>query len=218
MVNPHDLQLAFVTWSDETSDREDPAVLPADYLALEHSLESQGAHRLECVADFMQRAWSPSKTDRPFIYIDIASVNIRTGDLQPIEIPENEAPLIRKKLCAGDIIVSTVRPERNAVAFVGDEYDGAICSTGFAVLKAKSGLDPYTLYAFLKSRFFIVQAVRRSTASMYPAVAEESLKMSWSRIRSSRRPKGSAALFERHSPIGSGFSIHFRRLVPRLRR
>jgi type I restriction enzyme S subunit len=122
-------------------------------------------------------AWTPSQSEQLFSYIDIASVNIRTGDVQAIEMAEAEAPSrARKRVQKGDIIVSTVRPERNAVAFIRGELDSSICSNGFAVLTPRSGTDPYALYAFLKSSYFIIQAVRRSTASMYPAVAEECLK------------------------------------------
>ena len=132
------------------------------------------------MVDFAQHIWTPSRSERPFLYIDIASVNIRTGDIQPIEIPELDAPSrARKKVRAKDLLVSTVRPERNAIALIPSELDGAVCSTGFAVLKAKTGIDPFSLYAFLKSRFFVVQAVRRSTASMYPAVAEDTLRDIW---------------------------------------
>jgi type I restriction enzyme S subunit len=176
-VNTIDLRLCFVTWSDETSDREDCEFYQPEYIALERALAKQKALSLEDVADFAQRVWSPSLSDQPFRYIDIASVNIRTGDVQAIEMPEAEAPSrARKRVEVGDIIVSTVRPERNAVAFIREDLAGSICSTGFAVLTPRAGIDPYALYAFLKSPYFIAQAVRRSTASMYPAVAEEALK------------------------------------------
>ncbi len=171
------MQLSFVTWSDVTDDREDPEFYQPEFLELERSLKKGKALRLDAVADFSANTWTPSKTDRPFLYIDIASVNIRTGDVQPVEMPEADAPSrARRKVRKGDIIISTVRPDRNAVAYIHDDLDGAVCTNGFAVLTPKEGTDGYALYAFLKSRFFILQAVRRSTASMYPAVAEECLR------------------------------------------
>ena len=170
-------KLAFVTWSDETADREDPEFYDPELLALERRLARTGAVRLESLAELLHRAWSPSETDNSFLYIDIASVNTRTGDIQPVEIPEREAPSrARQKVQAGEVLVSTVRPERNAVAIISNEYDGAICSTGFAVLRPLGPVDSFALYAFLKSSYFIAQAMRRCTASMYPAVAEDSLR------------------------------------------
>jgi type I restriction enzyme S subunit len=166
-----------VTWSDETQDREDPEFYQPEYLELERILRVGGAMRLDEVATFSDRTWVPSQTDTPFSYIDIASVNIRTGDVQSVELPEAEAPSrARRKVREGDLIVSTVRPERNAVALIHKDLDGAVCSTGFTVLRPMEGVDAHALYAFLKSRYFICQAVRRSTASMYPAVAEECLR------------------------------------------
>lgn len=175
--NTISLRLCFTTWSDETSDREDPEFYQPEFIELENQLVAENAVRLDEVVVFSDLSWTPSKSDEPFLYIDIASVNIRTGDIQPVEMPESEAPSrARKKVREGDIILSTVRPERNAVAFIRADLDGAICSNGFAVIKPLRSVDAYSLYGFLKSRYFIAQAVRRSTASMYPAVAEECLK------------------------------------------
>ena len=41
----------------------------------------------------------------------------------------------RKLVKAGDVLVSTVRPERGTVGIVGSHQDGSVCTTGLAVLR-----------------------------------------------------------------------------------
>ncbi len=166
----------FVTWSDETNDREDPEYYQPELVELERSLQEAGAVPLRDVARLVNRSVDPATGESSLSYIDISSVSIDTGHVQAIALRPFEAPSrARKKVLTGDVIVSTVRPERNAVALIDDELDGAVCSTGFAVFRARTGIEPYLLFAFLKSSVFVAQAIRRSTASMYPAVSEELL-------------------------------------------
>ena len=73
-----------------------------------------------------------------FIYVDIGSIN---RDLKKIESPQfllgKDAPSrARKVIKSGDILVSLTRPNLNAVALVGENYDQQIASTGFEVISA----------------------------------------------------------------------------------
>lgn len=73
-----------------------------------------------------------------------------------------------------EIVLSTVRPNRNAVTIIPRELEGEICSTGFAVIKAEK-INPYFLFVFLKTKYATDQLVRQTMASMYPAVFEEDI-------------------------------------------
>lgn len=171
-----DTPLCYVSWSTDTADREDPEYYHPDLVKVEDVLARSGAIQLGHLADFVCRSVDPSRNEGTFRYIDIASINILTGDVQPVEMAVFEAPSRARKLVRrGDVIVSTVRPARNAVACIEEELDGCVCSTGFAVLRPRT-LHPFALYGFLKSKHFIAQAIRRCTATMYPVVAEEELK------------------------------------------
>src|SRR3989344_5728563 len=77
----------------------------------------------------------------------------------------------RKKLERFNVIVSTVRPNRNATSIILEDTDDLVCSTGFAVLKAIK-INPYYLFVFTKTSYFIDQLVRQTSATMYPAVNE----------------------------------------------
>lgn len=108
-----------------------------------------------------------------FQYVDISSINTETGDYEFDTLYGHEAPTrARKKPKKGDLIVSTVRPNRNAVAVIEKKPDNLVVSTGFAVV-TPTAIKPSVLFAILKTEPIYAQIVRRSTAAMYPAVTEE---------------------------------------------
>lgn len=73
----------------------------------------------------------------------------------------------------GDVLVSTVRPNLNGVAFVPPELDGATASTGFCVLRPREGrLDSRYLFQWVKCPRFVSEMVRRATGASYPAVSD----------------------------------------------
>lgn len=108
-----------------------------------------------------------------FNYIEISDVDIRTGLIGAKTISVNDAPSrARKRVRAGDVLVSTVRPERGAVGVVPPDLDDAICSTGFAVLRCH-GIDPVALTWLLKSDFVRHQMLRNNIGIAYPAISEQ---------------------------------------------
>jgi len=127
--------------------------------------------------------WSPAKEapDDPFNYVDLSSVD---RELKEITAPQGmtgaEAPSrARQLLKSGDVLVSTVRPNLNAVAHVPDALDGATGSTGFCVLRADPGeLDGRYLFHWTRSPSFVAAMVRRATGASYPAVSDRIVKES----------------------------------------
>ncbi|MEK7534075.1 MAG: hypothetical protein AAB600_01945, partial [Patescibacteria group bacterium] len=59
-----------------------------------------------------------------------------------------------------------------------EEADDLVCSTGFAVLKAIK-INPFYLFVFTKTPYFIDQLVRQTSATMYPAVNENDVLNVW---------------------------------------
>jgi type I restriction enzyme S subunit len=57
------------------------------------------------------------------------------------------------------------------VGVVGAGDDGAICSTGFAVLRPRS-ITSYTLALLLRSEFSTAQLLRHTMGVAYPAIDE----------------------------------------------
>lgn len=113
--------------------------------------------------------------DRPFKYVDISSVDVETGLIaRPQELTGEEAPSrARKVIHAYDIIISTCRPTRGAIAVVPEELHGQICSTGFSVVRAKSTINPFYLHFALRLESTLEQFRKWSTGSSYPAILDE---------------------------------------------
>ena len=108
-----------------------------------------------------------------FDYIEISDVDGRTGLVGHKRLPVGNAPSRARKLVRmGDILVSTVRPERGTVGVVPPHLDGAICSTGFAVLRC-DGVHPVAFAWLLKGEPVRRQMVRHNVGIAYPAMAEE---------------------------------------------
>ncbi|MCX6917522.1 MAG: restriction endonuclease subunit S, partial [Verrucomicrobia bacterium] len=82
----------------------------------------------------------------------------------------------RKVIREGDVIVSTVRPNLNAVALVPTTFDDQICSTGFSVLRPSEKVVSGYLFAFVRSAAFIDYLVARTTGANYPAVNDGEVK------------------------------------------
>ncbi|MEO9336058.1 N-6 DNA methylase [Mesorhizobium sp. SB112] len=107
-----------------------------------------------------------------FDYIEIANVDDRFGTVWSKSLSCNDAPTrARKRVRSGDVLMSTVRPERGCVGVVPPHLDGAICSTGFAVLRPHN-IDPYFLVFLLKSESVIGQINRIMSGVAYPSINE----------------------------------------------
>jgi type I restriction enzyme S subunit len=115
---------------------------------------------------------------KEFFYVDIASVDnetkaiVETKRIRGADAPSRARKVIRR----GDVIVSTVRPNLNAVALVPDNLDNQICSTGFSVLRPSANVTSGYLFAFVRSPFFIGCLVARTTGANYPAVNDGEVK------------------------------------------
>lgn len=107
-----------------------------------------------------------------FSYIEISDVNSSTLDVDSKELPCNKAPSRARKLVrTGNVLVSTVRPERKIVAVVPPHLDGAVCTTGFAVLECR-GIDPTVFALLLQTDFVNEQVLRNNIGIAYPAINE----------------------------------------------
>jgi type I restriction enzyme S subunit len=131
--------------------------------------------RVKDVADVVDERRNPENNyDKLFKYVDIASINIHTGEIVRYhELFGDEAPSrARKVIKHNDIIISTVRPTRGAIAIVPKELDNQICSTGFCVIRPKKGIDPVYLHFALRLDSTKEQFRKFSTGSSYPAILD----------------------------------------------
>jgi len=163
-------QISIIKKSElEGAMRLDAEYYQPKYLGIVRALQALGAVPLSNVAKPVKRRFTP--TDNPFNYIEIAEVDIGSGATNAVEIAGMEAPsraqwIVRE----GDVIVSAVRPARNAVALIGSSEDDFVCSSGFIVLRPFKTSAEF-LFAYLKTSIVASLLDRKTTATMYPAVS-----------------------------------------------
>lgn len=127
------------------------------------------------VAELVDLRQDPRRREEAdFAYIEISDIDSRTGLVGHKRLPVADAPSRARKIVReGDVLVSTVRPERGAVGVVPHDLDGAVCSTGFAVLRCREGMHPLALAWLLKGEDVRRQMVKHNIGIAYPAISEE---------------------------------------------
>ena len=117
--------------------------------------------------------------DTPFLYVDISAIDrslkviTSTPEILGVDAPSRA----RKEIREGDILVSTVRPNLNAIAVVPQHLDGQIASTGFCVLRPnKSTIVGKYLFYFTTTPTFVGILSGKVRGAHYPAVSDSDVK------------------------------------------
>lgn len=119
------------------------------------------------------------KQTSTFKYVDISSIDRETKEINTVSTLDTDAAPSRARqiIRKGDVLVSTVRPNLNAVAVVTTELDAEIASTGFAVLRPDpTKLDWRYLFQWVKHEQFVSHLIQHATGVSYPAVTDKIVK------------------------------------------
>lgn len=133
------------------------------------------------IIEFSTESWNQKDIfNTVFPYIEIASIKLKENTYETIQVPVNEAPSRAKLIVRnGDIIVSTTRPHRGAIATIQcSDLQIQIASTGFCVLrdlKRKDVLKEYLQWILLDD-YVLLQMLQRSSGGNYPAISSDELK------------------------------------------
>ncbi len=106
-------------------------------------------------------------------YIDISSIDndkkiiSSTKEFQGFNAPSRARQLLKQN----DILISTVRPNLNAVAVVIDELENLVGSTGFCVLRTDNNINHRYMFEIVKSNYFVNSLVKKVIGANYPAVS-----------------------------------------------
>jgi len=153
----------------EGQKRIDAEYYQQEYFNLLKDLSRVGTTSVKHVAIPNRRKFK-AREGEYFDYIEIAEVDLTTGQFEVSRISGENAPdraqwTVRK----GDILISTVRPIRNAVVLVREDQKNLVCSSGFCVLSPKNISSSY-LFVYFKVGFIAYLLDRYTTATEYPAV------------------------------------------------
>lgn len=137
-------------------------------------------------------------------YIDISAVDNKsksitsTQTINSIEAPSRAKQLIKN----GDVLVSTVRPNLNAVAYVDLETSNLlVASTGYCVLRFTEDLDARYAFYFCQSPYFIDDMVAQATGASYPAVSTSIVKSSMIPLYVKKQQQRIAAVLDKVSEL-----------------
>lgn len=114
-------------------------------------------------------------------YIELSDINshsleiINSTTCYVHELPSRAS----YELKAGDIITAvagnSIGTKKHATALVSKEYEGAICSNGFRILRNPK-VNPYYLLYYLRSDYFLKQITRYRTGAAIPNVSDTDLE------------------------------------------
>lgn len=132
------------------------------------------------IVSFSELQWNPkTHTNQYFSYIEISNIDTTVGNVSAERVLTSEAPSRAKMLThSGNILISLTRPHRGAIGKVPETLDGAIASTGFAVISkiTDKKVRPEFLLTILRTRICLDQMLQRSSGGNYPAITEDELK------------------------------------------
>lgn len=134
------------------------------------------------IGDLCQRCSSMNPTagklaDDKFRYIELGSVDGKVGRIVGVsEFIGRDAPSRARQIVrAGDVLVSTVRPNLRGTALLDMSYDGALGSTGFCVLRPGKDLSSSYLYQVTRFPWFSEQLAVKVRGANYPAVTDKDI-------------------------------------------
>ena len=155
--------------------------LDADFYSINLSKIALKTKDLGELIEFSKETWNQKDLfEETFPYIEISEINIETGSLSEIkEIEIKNAPSRAKMLVRNnDILVSTTRPNRGAIAHLNSLNRVSVASTGFSILREviDASINKSFLFHILRSDFCLSQMLKHSSGGNYPAITQEALK------------------------------------------
>ena len=121
---------------------------------------------------------SNTNPNHEFNYISLEQVDVGKLLGYSEEVFRTAPSRAQRILQNGDVLMSTVRPNLMAHLFFYNQVPNAVCSTGFAVLRAKRDLSvPYFLFSQLFSQGVNDQIAKILAGSNYPAINSSDVKL-----------------------------------------
>ena len=107
-------------------------------------------------------------------YIEIGSVNVATTEINELKLRADELPAnARTVLEENDLLISTVRPNRGAVAIVRGDCNDLIASSAFTVLRETGAMNIESLQVLLRTDAYKVLMLKYNVGTQYPVIKDE---------------------------------------------
>ncbi len=119
------------------------------------------------------------ETSESLQYIDLTSVSIDTKKIiKTTEVKASNAPSRAQKLVKkDDVLFATTRPTQMRYCLIDEEYNGAVASTGYCVLRVKRDMTlPKWILHLISSSDFKKYLEENQSGSAYPAISDAKVK------------------------------------------
>ena len=115
------------------------------------------------------------KEQNEYKYIELANVG-NSGDISDLDsvLGKDLPSRARRKVTKGQIIISSVEGSLQSCALITDEFDGALCSTGFYVLDSDR-INSETLLVLFKSEPIQALLKQRCSGTILTAISKDEL-------------------------------------------
>lgn len=116
------------------------------------------------------------KDKEQYQYIELANI-AGNGEITDCMLEEGQdlPTRARRKVATEDVIVSSIEGSLSSIALIEQEYDEALCSTGFHVVNSKH-FNSETLLVFLKSILGQLQLKKGCSGTILTAINKEEFK------------------------------------------
>ena len=149
--------------------------LDAEYYQLKYEVITQKLNTKETVSSLCNVHDKNYVPDRniSYQYIELADVG-RYGDISDVSIQTGiDLPTrARRAVKSGQIIVSSIEGSLQSCALITDEYDGALCSTGFYVIDSDC-INSETLLVLFKSEPIQALMKQRCSGTILTAISKD---------------------------------------------
>lgn len=151
--------------------------LDAEYYQPKYEAYVNALHTIDTVnslCDIHDKNYVP-KSEKQYKYIELANVG-NSGDITDVEFIEgSELPSrARRQVKAGQVLVPSVEGSLQSCTLITDEFDGALCSTGFYVLTSDS-INSETLLVLFKSEVMQALLKQRCSGTILAAITKDEL-------------------------------------------
>ena len=148
---PDDESVATKTFADfQNSGRLDAEYYQPKYEAIAEKLLQYSNGTVSC-ENILVNAMTKLTDGTQYCYLELADIG-KSGEINScsLDVAENLPSRARQKVKTNDVIVSSVEGSLTSCALITEEYNNAICSTGFHVLRSAE-INPETLLLLMKS-------------------------------------------------------------------
>lgn len=128
--------------------------------------------------DYIRNKFKANKTKidkfKTYKYIEIGDIDIGNGSYEYKELDYEDLPTNAKiKTNMGDVLVSTVRPNRGAISIISDKMNNLVCSGAFTVLQEMSDYNKETLFILFRSEPYRELLLKYNSGTSYPVIKDE---------------------------------------------